>query len=285
MRYKKKLPKLNRLSGDDDFYQDQSREMLSFTGSLMDETPKNYRIAKLHKKITAQETNYHQKRRFIEQTGILSQWFETRLLDRVFSLLEKDGDRKASSPEEEMKKILAYIDVLLRLEGNSIRWKILEEVNEYFNFDINRNSLFKYRTQAQRSLYTQHNKKTVFEKLRKGPTLFMKRLISEYLANDVDLTNEQKVDVKNGCFQVISAMKNIRYVPRDHEIYAYGTYMLVKKGLTGKNGKYSFPVDNEKVRKAIANATYNIKMKVITKAWKSKPVVTDAQHEVFPSLL
>ena len=271
MRNNKKLLEKTRLIGEDDFYRHQPRELLAFTGSTMEQTPKNHRIAKLHKKITAQETGYHQKRRFIEETGILSQWFETPLLDRAFSLLNKENDRKANTPEEEIKKILAYLDILLRLEGNSIRWKVLTEINEYFEFEITRTSLFKYRTEAQRSLFDQYGKKKVIEMLRKGPKLFMKRLISEYLGNDPDLTNEQKIQVRTGCFQVITGMNNIGYIPRDYEIYSYATYILVKKGITGNVGTYYFPVDNPKVRRAISNATYNIKMKVIEKIWTKEP--------------
>ena len=140
MRNNKKLSNKSRLVGEDDFYRHQPRELLAFTGSTMEQTPKNYRIAKLHKKITAQETKYQKKRRFIEETGILYQWFETALLDRAFSLLNKQKDRKATTPEEEIKKILGYLDVLLRLEGNSIRWKVLTEINEYFEFEITRKS-------------------------------------------------------------------------------------------------------------------------------------------------
>ncbi|MHA2319942.1 MAG: hypothetical protein ACXAC6_19570, partial [Candidatus Hodarchaeales archaeon] len=138
---------MSKLSGEDDFFQYQNREILSFTGSMLDKTPQTHRIAKLHRKITLQETNYQKKRRFIEKIGILSQWFEISLLDRVSLLLEENMDRKENSEEEEIKKILAYLDVILRLDGNTIRWKTMYEMNEYFGFKITRKGLFKYRTE------------------------------------------------------------------------------------------------------------------------------------------
>ena len=280
MRYNNRLTKRSKLPDEDDFYRHQPREMLAFTGSLLDETPKTNRIAKLHKKITAQETKYSQKRRFIEYTGILSQWFETSILDQVFSLLQKEGDRKEKSTEEEIKKVLGYIDVLLRLEGNTIRWKLLIEISEYFEFKITRIELFKYRTEAQKSLFNRYDKKEVLGKLRKAPEFLMRRLIGEFLINDPDLDNELKIGVKTGCFQVITAMKNLRYIPKDYEIYAYATYMMVKKGLTGTSGKYFFPVDSSKMRRAISNATYNIKTKVVGKVWNS---TKDNQKSIFIS--
>jgi hypothetical protein len=111
----------------------------------------------------------------------------------------------------------------------------------------------------------------VLEKLRKGPILLMKRLIVEYLINDPDLNNkhnEQRSSIKAGCFHIITGITNLRYVPRDYEIYSYAIYSIVKKGLIGKAGKYIFPVDNQKMRRAISNATYNIKIKVIKRIWK-----------------
>ena len=271
MRDKKRITIASKLSGEDDFFQYQNREILSFTGSMLDETPQTHRIAKLHKTITLQETNYQKKRRFIEKIGILSQWFEINLLDRVSLLLEENMDRKENSEEEEVKKILAYVDVMLRLDGNTIRWKTMYEMNQYFGFKITRKGLFKYRTEAQRALFYKYGKEKVLEKLRKGPTLLMKRLIVEYLINDPDLNNrdnEQRSSVRAGCFHIITGMTNLRYVPRDYEIYSYAIYSIVKKGLTEKAGNYIFPVDNEKMRRAISNATYNIRMKVIRKIWK-----------------
>jgi hypothetical protein len=138
MRDKKRITTMSKLSGEDDFFQYQNREILSFTGSMLDKTPQTHRIANLHKKITLQETNYQKKRRFIEKIGILSQWFEISLLDRVSLLLEENMDRKENSEEEEVKKILAYLDVMLRLDGNTIRWKTMYEMNEYFGFKITR---------------------------------------------------------------------------------------------------------------------------------------------------
>jgi hypothetical protein len=271
MRDKKKITVMSKLSGEDDFFQYQNREILSFTGSMLDKTPQTHRIAKLHRKITLQETNYQKKRRFIEKIGILSQWFDIKLLDRVSLFLEENMDRKEHSEEEEVKKMLAYLDVTLRLDGNTIRWKTLNELNEYFGFRITRKSLFKYRTEAHRALFYKYGKREVLEQLRKGPILLMKRLIVEYLISDPDLgkgDNEQKSSIKSGCFQIITGIKNLRYVPRDYEIYSYAVYTIVKKGLTKKAGKYIFPVDNQKMRRAISNATYNIKMKVIKRIWK-----------------
>jgi len=271
MRDKKRITIKSKLSGEDDFYQYQNREILSFTGSMLDETPQTHRIAKLHKTITLQETNYQKKRRFIEKIGILSQWFEINLLDRVSLLLEENLDRKENSEEEEVKKILAYVDVMLRLDGNTVRWKTMYEMNKYFGFKITRKSLFKYRTEAQRALFYKYGKERVLEKLREGPNLLMKRLIVEYLIDDPDLNNgnnEQRSSIKAGCFHIITGIINLRYVPRDYEIYSYAIYSIVKKGLTEKPGKYIFPVDDQVMRRAISNAAYNIRMKVIRKIWK-----------------
>lgn len=271
VRDKKRITIMSKLSGEDDFFQYQNREILSFTGSMLDETPQTQRIAKLHKKITLQETNYQKKRRFIEKIGILSQWFDINLLDRVSLLLEENMDRKENSEEEEVKKILAYVDVMLRLDGNTIRWKTMYEMNEYFGFRITRKSLFKYRTEAQRALFCKYGKEKVLEKLRKGPNLLMKRLVVEYLINDPDLkegTNEQRSSIKTGCFHIITGITNLRYVPRDYEIYSYAIYTIVKKGLTEKAGSYIFPVDDQTMRRAISNAAYNIRIKVIKKIWK-----------------
>lgn len=273
MRNNKRITIASRLSGEDDFFQHQNRELLSFTGSILDETPENYRIAKLHKKILLQETNYHQKRRFMEKVGILSQWFEVDLLDRVALLLEENMDRKENSEEEEIKKILAYLDVMLRLDGNIIRWKTMVEMNEYFGFKITRRSLFKYRTEAHRALFNKFGKKRVLEKLKTGPSLLMKRLVVEYLTSDPDFhnkNNEEKSSITRGCFHIINGMNNLRYVPRDYEIYSYAVYTIVKKGLTGKAGTYVFPVKNQKTKRAISNAVYNIKIKVIKKIWQSQ---------------
>lgn len=271
MRDKKRITVMSKLSGEDDFFQYQNREILSFTGSMLDKTPQTHRIAKLHKTIMLQETNYQKKRRFMEKIGILSQWFEISLLDRVSLLLEENMDRKENSEEEEVKKILAYLDVMLRLDGNTIRWKTMYEMNEYFGFKITRKGLFKYRTEAHRALFYKYGKEKVLEKLRKGPTLLMKRLIVEYLINDPDLNNgdnEQRSSIKAGCFHIITGITNLRYVPRDYEIYSYAIYSIVKKGLIGKAGKYIFPIDNQTMRRAISNATYNIKIKVIKRIWK-----------------
>ncbi len=109
MRDKNRITIAGRLSGEDDFFQHQNREMLSFTGSILDNTPQTYRIAKLHNRITVQETKFHKKRYFIEQAGMLSQWFDINLLDRAVSLLDKIGSRKDSSIEEEIKKTLTMI--------------------------------------------------------------------------------------------------------------------------------------------------------------------------------
>ena len=73
---------------------------------------------------------------------------------------------------------------------------------------------------------------------------------------------------RSGCFQIITGIQNLRYVPRDYEIYSYAIYTIVKKGLTNKAGKYIFPVDNQEMRRAISNAAYNIKLKVIKRIWK-----------------
>jgi hypothetical protein len=152
------------------------------------------------------------------------------------------------------------------------------EMNEYFGFKITRKGLFKYRTEAHRALFYKYGKERVLEKLRKGPTLLMKRLIVEYLIDDPDLNNgnnEKRSSVKAGCFHIIAGMTNLRYVPRDYEIYSYAIYTIVKKGLVGKAGKYIFPVDNQKMRRAISNATYNIRIKVIKKIWKlNSPGIT-----------
>ncbi|MHA2299199.1 MAG: hypothetical protein ACXAEU_15330 [Candidatus Hodarchaeales archaeon] len=274
---RKKEPKLHsfkKIPGEDDFYQPQTRKMLAFTGSLMTETRETRRMARLHKKITARETNYQQKRHFIELSGMLSQWFNTNLLDRVFHFLQDSDYRKEPSTEEEIIKIVANLDVLLRLEGNTIRWKTLIEISDYFLLEITRKSLFKYRTRAHRALFELHGRKLVLEKLRRAPDLLLKRLISEFIANDMEMDDEEKNLVKVGCLQVIMAINNLRYTPRDYEIYAYAIFSLMKKNLTGRAGKYSFPVDDPKFRRTIANATYNIKKRVIEKSWVSIPLVS-----------
>ncbi|MFW9990785.1 MAG: hypothetical protein ACFFD4_01875 [Candidatus Odinarchaeota archaeon] len=263
-----------KLPGEDDYYQLERRELLAFSGSLIDETRKTGRMARLHKQITAQETGYQQKRRFLELEGVLVQWFNTSLLDRVFFMLEKGENRQEPSVEEEITKIIAYLDVLLRLEGNTVRWKTLTEMSDYFGFRITRKGLFRYRVEAQRVLFEQYGRRKVLEKLRTAPELLMKRLISEYIANDTEMVGKQKNLVKVGCLQVITAIKDLRYVPRDYEIYAYAVYVLVKKGLTGKAGEYTFPVDDPKFRRAVANATYNVKKRVLEKIWNSLPCVS-----------
>ena len=78
------------------------------------------------------------------------------------------------------------------------------------------------------------------------------------------------MQVRTGCFQAITAMINLKYVPRDYEIYTYAIYAMIRKGLTGEPGKYIFPVDSEKFRRAIANATYNLKQKVLKKIWHTR---------------
>ncbi|MFW9996107.1 MAG: hypothetical protein ACFFD4_28965, partial [Candidatus Odinarchaeota archaeon] len=251
----------------DDFYQPETREMLAFTGSLIDKTPQTRSIARIHNRITAQETDYPQKRRFIELGGYLSQWFDPELLDRVFILLSKIRDRKEPSEEEEIKKILAYIDVLLRLEGNTIRWKILIEISDYFLIAITRKSLFKYRIEAQQVLFEQHGQKTILEKIRGETVPLMKRLVIDFVTSDKNLSWGEKHLVQAGCFQIVAAMEQLRFIPRDYEIYAYATYVLAKKGVTGRSGKYAFPVDDTQFRRAIANAIYKLKTKVLAQFW------------------
>lgn len=256
---------LEKLQGEDDFYQHETREILAFSGSLMEKTPQNRHLARLHNRVTAQETNYQQKRRFIDIGGYLSQWFDTRLLDRAFTLLE--NTRKSASEEEEIKKSLAYIDVLLRLEGNTIRWKTLTEISDYFLLEITRKSLFKYRIEAQKSLFDQYGKKIVLEKLRGSGAPLMKRLVVDFISSDPDLDWGEKQLLKAGCYQVIAAMEQLRFIPRDYEIYAYATYILVKKGITNHPGKYMFPVDDTNFRRAIANAIYKLKTAVLGEFW------------------
>lgn len=261
---------MEKLSGEDDFYQPETREILAFSGTLMDKNPQNRRIARLHGRITAQETGYHQKRRFIELGGYLSQWFDKALLDKVFLLLSSTGDRKEPSDEEEIKKILAYIDVLLRLEGNTIRWKTLTEMSDYFLIDITRKGLFRYRIEAQQILFEKHGKREVLERLRRGTAELLKQLVVDFITSDPDLDWGEKQFVKAGCYQVIAAMEQLRFIPRDYEIYAYATYILVKKGITSHAGKYTFPVDDTNFRRAIANAIYKLKTAVLGKYWTSK---------------
>jgi hypothetical protein len=259
----------DKLSGEDDFYQPEKRELLAFSGSLIDEIPKAKNIARLHNKITAQETGYQQKRRFIELSGYLSQWFDTGFLDRVFLLLTKTDDRKEPSEEEEIKKIIAYIDVLLRLEGNTIRWKTLTEVSDYFFIEITRKNLFKYRLEAQKVLFEEYGKKVILDKLRSNTIPMMKRMVVDFISNDEDLDWGEKKIVKAGCYQVIAAMIQLRFIPRDYEIYAYATYILIKKGVTSHKGRYTFPVDDTLFRRAIANAIYKLKTKVLCQFWSS----------------
>ncbi|MFW9995637.1 MAG: hypothetical protein ACFFD4_26600 [Candidatus Odinarchaeota archaeon] len=274
LRTKRILPLSRRLPGEDDYYQTKPRRLLSFTGSLVESAPKQQmkRIASLHNKITAQETGYQNKRRFIELGGILSQWFETGLLDQVFLLLGKITDRKESSEEEEIKKILAYLDVILRFQGNTIRWKTLTEISSYFSFELTRKSLFKYRYEVQKALSDQYGKKVFFEKILESPTLLMKRLVVEFISHDSELNREQKREVHASCYQLITAMKDLKFIPRDYEIYSYAAYSLIKKELTGVSGRYTFPVDNPKFRRAISNAIYKIKTQVIMKIWSASMI-------------
>ncbi|MFW9995860.1 MAG: hypothetical protein ACFFD4_27725 [Candidatus Odinarchaeota archaeon] len=260
---------IKKLPGEDDFYQSETREILAFSGSLIDETFQTKNIARLHNRITAQETGYQQKRRFIELGGYLSQWFDKGLLDRVFVLLKRTGDRKETAEEEEIKKILAYIDVILRLEGNTIRWKTLTEISDYFLFEITRKSLFKYRIEAQHVLFEQYGKKAVLEKLRGSGVPLMKRLVVDFISSDSDLNWGEKRLVQAGCLQVVTAMEKLRFIPRDYEIYAYATYILVKKGITSHSGKYTFPVDDTNFRRAIANAIYKLKTAVLCHFWST----------------
>ncbi|MHA2296842.1 MAG: hypothetical protein ACXAEU_00155 [Candidatus Hodarchaeales archaeon] len=259
----------NKLPGEDDFYKPERRELLAFSGSLIDKTPQGRQIAKLHNKITVQETGYQKKRRFIELGGYLSQWFETGLLDRVFLLLSKTDDRKEPTEEEEIKKILAYIDVHLRLEGNTIRWKTLTEISDYFFYEITRKSLFKYRLEAQKVLFEQHGRKIILDRLRSNTIPLMKRLVVDFISKDDDFDWGEKQIVKAGCYQVIAAIDQLRYIPRDYEIYAYATYIIIKKGVTSHKGKYTFPVDDTRFRRAIANAIYKLKTKVLCQFWSS----------------
>ncbi|MHA2295443.1 MAG: hypothetical protein ACXADA_05465 [Candidatus Hodarchaeales archaeon] len=257
------------LPGEDDHFQPRRREILTFTGSLVDKTRKTRHIADLHNKITAQETGYQQKRRYLELGGILSQWFETSLLDSVFDVLIKTGDRKESSDEEEIKKILAYYDVFLRFnQGSTIRWKTLEDMSDYFGFKITKKGLYKYRYEIQKILSDQHGKKAFLEKMFASPVLLMKRLVVDFISQDKDLNDNQKIVVKACCYQIITTMKKLRFIPRDYEIYAYAVYMLIKKELTGYSScKYDFPVDDRKFRRAISNAIYKIKTNVIKEVW------------------
>lgn len=252
-----------KFPGEDDYYQPERREMLAFTGSLIEETRETSRMAKLHRQITAHETDYRQKKRFLELEGMLVQWFSIALLDQVFFLLEKAGERQEPNLKEEITKLIAYMDVLLRLDGNTVRWKTLLEISDYFGFVVTRKSMFKYRIRAQKALFDQHGKRVILEKLRKSPELLMKRLIGEYIAKDMEMDGDQKNLVKVGCLQVITTIKNLRYTPRDYEIYAYAIYSLIKRGLTGKTGNYTFDIDNSQFRRAIANATYNLRTKVL----------------------
>ncbi|MFW9995548.1 MAG: hypothetical protein ACFFD4_26155 [Candidatus Odinarchaeota archaeon] len=251
-----------KLSGDDDFYRSNRREFLSFTGSLIKATPEMRSIARLHNKITSEETTYPRKRRFIELGGYLSQWFEIELLDRVFSLLEKTEDRKESSEEEEIKKILAYIDVILRLDGNTIRWKTLTEISDYFLLEITRKSLYKYRYEAQKAFADHYGKETVLKKLLGSPVMLMKRLVVEFISHDKELDEEQKRDLRSSCYQLITTMNNRKFIPRDYEIYSFAIYSLIKQAVTGTVTKHNFPVDDPKFRRAVSNAIYKIKTRI-----------------------
>ncbi|MHA2334496.1 MAG: hypothetical protein ACXAEU_20885, partial [Candidatus Hodarchaeales archaeon] len=243
-----------------DYFKPGFREILVFKGTLrMD---RHNKLARLHNQITASETGYNHKRRYLEQVGILSQWFDTAMLDKISILLEKNGDRRKSSLEEEIKKFLAYIDCFLRLEGNIIRWKTIVDINEYFNLEINKKSLFKYRVEAQKHLFDHYGRKMVLTKLRKSSILIMKRIANEFITTDAELDVQAKNSVRDSCFKVIDQFKIKRFIPRDHEIYAFAVYYMVKKGMNVDLGKYNFPVNDPKFRRSISNAIYNIRTKI-----------------------
>ncbi|MFW9997251.1 MAG: hypothetical protein ACFFD4_34725 [Candidatus Odinarchaeota archaeon] len=252
---------LSRLPGDDDYYQLGFREILGFNGTLLDNS--NRKLAKLHNQITSSETGYRKKRRYLELTGILTQWFDTAVLDQISLILERCDDRRESSLEEEIKKYLAFIDCFLRLEGNAIRWETFNEINEYFNMKIAKKSLFKYRVEAQKLFIDKYGRKHVLTKLAKSSVLIMKRIACEFITKDCDLSLEEKTIIREGSLQIIDMFKIKQFIPRDLEIYAFSAYYLVKKGIAGDNGKYNFPVDDSSFRRSISNAVYNIKTKVI----------------------
>ncbi|MHA2295914.1 MAG: hypothetical protein ACXAEU_26590 [Candidatus Hodarchaeales archaeon] len=252
---------LTKRPGDDDYYQPDFREILGFNGTLR--ADRHNKLAKLHNQITTSETRYNYKRRYLEQVGILSQWFDTAILDQVSLILEKISDRCESNLEEEIKKFLAFIDCFLRLEGNTIRWKTFIEINNYFSLKITKKNLFKYRIEAQKMLFERFGRREVIQKLRNSSVLITKRIANDFITTDNHLSLQEKIIVRKSCFHIISKFKMKQFIPRDHEIYAFAAYYIAKKGIIDDIGKYNFPIDNPKFRRSISNAIYNIKIKVM----------------------
>ncbi|MHA1168029.1 MAG: hypothetical protein ACTSRU_09420 [Candidatus Hodarchaeales archaeon] len=259
--------------GRDDYYTPEYRDILVFNGTLLD----NYRLAKLHNRITANETGYSKKRRFIELAGILNQWFDTNLLDKASILLVRSGDRLSRSHAEEITKYLAFIDTLLRLEGNTVRWKTILEISDYFNISLTRKKMFKYRLEAQRILAKYQGRLQVLKKLRKSPEIIMKKIAWEFIAADGNMSAEEKKRVRKKCFKLIESFKASGFIPRDFEIYGFAVYYLTRKECLKKPGNYSynFPVSTPAFNRSISNAIYNIKKKVIEPSKIS--ILTDHQ--------
>ncbi|MHA2335481.1 MAG: hypothetical protein ACXAEU_25855, partial [Candidatus Hodarchaeales archaeon] len=164
--------------------------------------------------------------------------------------------------EQEIKKILAYIDCLLRLDGNTIRWKTLVEIGDYFGFEINKRSLFKHRFRAHEAFFASHGRKWVLEKLRKSPVLIMKQVVTDFITTDTGLSLEEKMHARKESFRIIDMIRAKRFIPRDYEIYAHAIYQLVTKN------NYTLPVDElpiptPRFKKAVINAIYNIQTKVL----------------------
>ncbi|MFX1537072.1 MAG: hypothetical protein ACFFDI_22905 [Promethearchaeota archaeon] len=193
-----------------------------FTGSLFKpRTVHELKLAKLQYQtlVRASPVLSSRAQRIRQYIGVLSQWFPVTILDKVGNEILEIDIRQID--EHLLAHFLGVLETILRQRSCTIRWSVLQEINQAFGSNLEKKDIYKW------MFYTRQRKKDwISDTLCVVQHLTIEAILGE------SLPKEQKRQL---CLDVAHTIKALRlkgFVCKDPEItsWALKRILLEEKG-------------------------------------------------------
>ncbi|MFX0095581.1 MAG: hypothetical protein ACFFBD_27840 [Candidatus Hodarchaeota archaeon] len=207
-----------------------------YMGSFfLPKTTQEHRLATLHRRtIVKNEQILSQRAQRIQIIiAALSEWFPLPLLDEVGKKFVQMDDKPVYGQIELVLVILGGVEFYLRLQGSTIRWRILTQINVLFDSQIKKIDYLKWVFMFARQ------KKEKFDSYQ-----IVKKIALEEISQR-RMQPEKKRSALISLTKLVRILENKNVIMKDYEVYglALTRYILQERGcISGIASEYRIKV-------------------------------------------